>query len=802
MLEIEMKRVVYSCVVLVSILWLRDANSQSHPFSVKDDIEMVRFSDPSADQTDPLNQSTKYSPDGVHVAVVITRGILESNQIESTVSVFDLSQVREALNHPTNQSPKPRIVATIVSFPHREELIPYAPVIKDLRWSPDGEKIYFRGEAANGSYQLHEASLNGARDRSLTPESVSVDRFDIAKTTLVYSAYPTDLQDASKNESVNPDARAVTGSRITDILFPGEMPSYNPATFTLSTLDTGSSSETLRQIPGYAQDIPMLLHFFPFRVSPDGRRLIAITPAPRIPKSWENFEPAATFEHRRLHADDSTLVSADNILRPRQYSLIDLETGKIVPFIDAPSAQTLGYYSDNNKAVWAPDETRVLITNVFPPQVEKPGGTSQQPVEPCAVASVDLPSETPRCLYFETKSPSDEPFHIDDVSFGRTKDEVFVFGKVGSRGKVIRRYELRNESWRLASNGSVTAADDQLGASPRSPDKGDKHIHVFIKQSLNDPPTLWAFDPTTGKSRQLWDPNPQLRQMSFGEASTYKWKDAIGREWIGGLVKPVDYIPGRRYPLVIQMYQFAENQFLTDGTDPTAFAARHLASVGFVVLQIRKQPTTLSESDPQTHLEGYRSAIESLSNAGMVDPKKVGVVGFSWTCWYVVNALVKAPQLFAAATIADGLDNSYMQYLLFGPGPPDIHQQMDTIRGTSPFGDGLSVWMKEAPGFHLHRVHTPVRIEAINRASVLQEWELYSSLYMQHKAVDLIYFPRGTHIHQRPLERLESQQGSVDWFRFWLQDYQDPEPSKRAQYERWRRLRAASEVTHTIARND
>ena len=30
------------------------------------------------------------------------------------------------------------------------------------------------------------------------------------------------------------------------------------------------------------------------------------------------------------------------------------------------------------------------------------------------------------------------------------------------------------------------------------------------------------------------------------------------------------------------------------------------------------------------------------------------MVGFSWTCWYVINAPIKDPILFSAATIADG----------------------------------------------------------------------------------------------------------------------------------------------------
>ncbi len=29
----------------------------------------------------------------------------------------------------------------------------------------------------------------------------------------------------------------------------------------------------------------------------------------------------------------------------------------------------------------------------------------------------------------------------------------------------------------------------------------------------------------------------------------------------------------------------------------------------------------------------------------------------------------------------------------------------------------------------------------------------------------------------------------VDWFRFWLQGYEDPDPAKAEQYKRWRELR-------------
>jgi len=45
------------------------------------------------------------------------------------------------------------------------------------------------------------------------------------------------------------------------------------------------------------------------------------------------------------------------------------------------------------------------------------------------------------------------------------------------------------------------------------------------------------------------------------------------------------------------------------------------------------------------------------------------------------------------------------------------------------------------------------------------------------------------HILTNPRERMASQGGTVDWLRFWLQGFEDPDPTKAAQYARWREMR-------------
>jgi len=40
-----------------------------------------------------------------------------------------------------------------------------------------------------------------------------------------------------------------------------------------------------------------------------------------------------------------------------------------------------------------------------------------------------------------------------------------------------------------------------------------------------------------------------------------------------------------------------------------------------------------------------------------------------------------------------------------------------------------------------------------------------------------------------PADRLLAQEGDVDWFDFWLNGFEDPNPLKREQYLRWEGLK-------------
>ena len=120
-------------------------------------------------------------------------------------------------------------------------------------------------------------------------------------------------------------------------------------------------------------------------------------------------------------------------------------------------------------------------------------------------------------------------------------------------------------------------------------------------------------------------------------------------------------------------------------------------------------------------------------------------------------------------------------------------QELDAMIGAPPFGEGLQQWLKRSPGFNLDKVNTPLLVVGEGPLSLLSMWEPYAGLHHLQKPVDVIMLNTDEHVLTNPAVRLASQGGLVDWFRFWLQDYEDPDPKKKEQYERWRGLKKMQE---------
>jgi dipeptidyl aminopeptidase/acylaminoacyl peptidase len=175
-------------------------------------------------------------------------------------------------------------------------------------------------------------------------------------------------------------------------------------------------------------------------------------------------------------------------------------------------------------------------------------------------------------------------------------------------------------------------------------------------------------------------------------------------------------------------------------------------------------------------------AVDFLSDRGLIDRDCVGISGFSRTYYLVAYALTHSKRRFRAATLVEGMDGGYFQFVSYNIG--------EEVNGAQPVGEGMALWLRNSPEFNLQTVFTPVRLVGLGESDgVLDEWEWFSVLSYLHRPVEFILLPEASHQVVKPRERLVAQQGLVDWFAFWLKGEEDADPAKDPQYARWRDLR-------------
>jgi hypothetical protein len=337
---------------------------------------------------------------------------------------------------------------------------------------------------------------------------------------------------------------------------------------------------------------------------------------------------------------------------------------------------------------------------------------------------------------------------------------------------------------------------------------------IVLQEGPTQPWQLATMDPHTKKWQVIYDPNPTLAiNYRLAKVTLVNWTTTSGAQLTAGLYWPNDYRQGQRYPLLIQTHGFRADKFAPDGLSTTGYAAQPLAAAGVMVAQAFscveecESPKHKALSEGQQAQEALEGLIDRLDQLGLIDRQKVALQGYSRSCYHELYFLTHSDYSIAAMTCTDGVDVSYLQYLLFAPSEPEIATEFEAHNGGAPFGPTLRSWMERAPGFNLDRVHTPIQLTGLTDvATLLEEWEPFAGLILQGKPAELKFIPDAVHNIVKPWERFASQQGAVDWFRFWLQGYERTVPvieveetlqSLNEQYMRWHGLRERQQASTT-----
>ena len=724
-------------------------------FSVADEIGLTLF--------DEFGQAVRFSPDGNYFAVYSERGRVELNCVEDSVRFYRSNDVKNLLKR--SDASEPPTPVWILNRCGKE-----APIISDWRWLADSSGVAFlEGAGDFADKRLMLADLRKKTVESLTSERESVKTFDVHdRQHYVYTLVDPTLPEQIQNERVTA-AIVGTGRSLFELLLPADQITariVSPSSYLWAVV--GSKRF---EVNGHGAPI---VPEGSLALSPDGSSLVTKMLVSDIPPSWETLYPPP------FASDPGRIL----VGRPvHQYVRIDLQTGSVQSLTDAPVSSDAGQWAHvwhGGSPSWSSDGQEILLPGTFL------NSKDHAPTRPC-VAVVNLPSNIRTCLELlkgHTETGVEEGYHA-------IKDGRFVDGDK-QRVKVI----FANRDWSVGGTTEYRSTADGVwqiaGLSKGAPDEGRDGLEVTVKQGFDEPPLLMATNEQV--SLVIWDPNPQLKNFELGQVSAYTWKDKEGRGWKGGLYKPSNYQAGQRYPLVIQTHGFLPSGFRPSGQYPTAMAARALAATGIVVLQVEEQCPTQTPSEGPCAVSGYEAAANQLVSEGLVDRDRIGIIGFSRSCFYVMETLTTGSLHLKAASITDGVMETYFQYLMLAGTARERAPESDAIIGAKPFGQGLPQWLKRSPGFNLDKVNSPLLVVGEGPGSLLFMWEPYAGLRFLHRPVELMMLNTDEHVLTNPAVRMASQGGSVDWFRFWLQDYEDPDPTKAEQYTRWRELRKLQEA--------
>jgi dipeptidyl aminopeptidase/acylaminoacyl peptidase len=279
---------------------------------------------------------------------------------------------------------------------------------------------------------------------------------------------------------------------------------------------------------------------------------------------------------------------------------------------------------------------------------------------------------------------------------------------------------------------------------------------LFTRQSYEEFPDLWVGPSDFSKPRKVTDACPQIAEFAWGSAELVEWKSADGKPLQGVLIKPGNYQPGKRYPVLVYYYERSSQQLY----DFPRVAVNHrpclplYASNGYAVFlpDIRYEVGHPGRSAVRCLVPGVRKLID----IGVADPKAVALHGHSWSGYQTAFVITQTP-MFAAAIAGAPVGNMTSAYsgirLESGLARQFLYEQ-DQSRIGGSLWQKRDLFIENSPVFFADRITTPLLIEFGDEDDAVpwsQGVELYLAMRRLGKdCVMLQYRGEPHHLKQYP----------------------------------------------------
>ena len=371
--------------------------------------------------------------------------------------------------------------------------------------------------------------------------------------------------------------------------------------------------------------------------------------------------------------------------------------------------------------------------------------------------------------------------------------------------KLTSILKLHDDDVRLC----MPAADDRL---------------VCARETPNMPAHVAAIDLGQRTVSAIADVNPEFESIQLGRVERYEWELPVfswnepggelaglyGKRAYGYILYPPGFDPRKKYPVFIDPY--IAHGFNRQGSEHPLHV---YAANGFVVLNMAfpfPNNEAMERLGPKAAKEFYSSelgypdmamlmestvrGLGTVAKRGFIDEQRVGIGGVS-TGTFVPLYMMQKYDRIAAISIS----SPHWGPLQYYWGTRKVRQDIADSYGAvgyedfvvKPEGAGKDFWSGIDIADHIDSIEAPILMNLSDRETFAL-LRLIRHMEDGGKPYDAYIFPNETHVKWQPAHLHAIMVRNLDWFRFWLQDYQDGDAAKADQYERWRKLRAQREA--------
>jgi dipeptidyl aminopeptidase/acylaminoacyl peptidase len=386
---------------------------------------------------------------------------------------------------------------------------------------------------------------------------------------------------------------------------------------------------------------------------------------------------------------------------------------------------------------------------------------------------VHKPATTPGDVRDLTASFDEDPF-LDDWG----PDGIYFAGLQKTNVHIFRLDPQTAEIRRLSFPDNLIVESATL--TP------DCKTVAFLAPSPTETEELYVTPVSPFAPKKLTDMTAQVKDWNLGTAELVQWKSQDGAVIEGVLRKPADYDPSRKYPLLVKIhggptgtsrptlapvtYAYPVQQFLAKGALVLEPNYRGSAGYGgdFRALNVRN----LGVGD----MWDVMSGVDSLIAKGIVDPKRLGAMGWSQG-GYISSFLTTHTDRFKAISEGAGISD-WMTYYVNTDITPFTRQYLHATPWEDP-----EIYAKTSPISTIKQAKTPTLIQQGSndkRVPVPDSYELYRGLQDQGVESRMVLYSNFGHGVNKPKSQRALLEANFDWFNHYI--WSEPIPKDSPLY--------------------